>query len=861
MLSYRTPLSDLPGNVTSKTSGLTNAEAKEALLTYGHNVLPDFGRKSPWQMLWNQLSDFMIFLLIIASVISFFVGDRVDGYVIITIVLINALTGYYQELKAEKALASLKNMTVGQVSVLRQGMTKNIKISHLVPGDYVLLETGNVVPADIRLTEVFHFWTNEASLTGESSPVLKTSTDIITENLPVADQTNMAFKGTHAVKGRAKGIVISTGMSTELGKIANLLAGEEVKTPLQVRMTDFGKKLSVVIISICAFLFLLGLYREFNVIELLLTSMSLAVAAIPEALPAMISITLAVGARRMVKKKALIRNLPAVETLGSVSYICTDKTGTLTKNKMSVRKIFSGGQIILSDSYRRKDNETDHMLVNMALNNDVKKSGKHNITGDPTETALYKYAEDCGVDKSPLEESWPRVGEIPFDAERKCMSTIHTIKDGFILYAKGSAEAIVDRADLTPDEKKIWLEKNNLMASEGLRVMAFGHIAWQKESHDGTWHKYEKNLVIDGLAGLIDPPRKEVYTAIQECKSAGITPVMITGDHLLTATAIARELKIVTTDEDIIISGEELQNMPEDMFLDKVRKIKVYARVTPEQKLKIVKGLQHHGEFVAMTGDGINDAPSLKRASVGIAMGITGTDVSKEAADIILLDDNFSAIVSAVKQGRKIYDNIRKFIRFILTGNSGEIWTIFMAPILGMPIPLLPIHILWINMVTDGLPGLALSSEKPERDIMLRPPRKSGESIFADGLGFHVLWIGFLIGVVCLSVQYYTLVKKIEHGQTMVFTTLSFCQLAHVFAIRSERNYLFAKGLFTNPYLIGAVFFSFLLQLTIIYVPWFNTIFKTQPLTWQELFITAGAALIIFHAVELEKFFRKKISK
>lgn len=861
MYKYDTPLAEITGNGPSPECGLSNPEVEARLSKYGHNILGEDKRKSPWRMIWNQLSDFMIFLLVIAAVISFVIGDELDGYVILFIVLINSITGFYQESKAEKAMASLKKMSVGSVHVVRNGALTNISVSHIVPGDIIYLEAGNVVPADIRLSEVFSFWTNEASLTGESEPVVKTEKDITTPNLPVADQQNMAFKGTHVVKGRAKGIVVGTGLNTELGKIARLLAEEEVKTPLQVRMTDFGKKLSLVIVSICLILFFIGLYRKLDVVELLLTSISLAVAAIPEALPAMISITLAIGARRMVKKKALVRNLPAVETLGSVTFICSDKTGTLTRNKMAVRKMFTSGEITDADEYRLQTSQQDPILLNMALNNDIRHSSKRKITGDPTEIALYHFAKVCSVDKFEEEKKYPRVGEIPFEAERKCMSTIHKTNDHYILYAKGATDAILNRTRLSDKEKKIWLDKTNEMASEGLRVIAFAHVELDRKVSLADVEKLEQNLFMDGLAGLMDPPRREAFTAIRECKSAGITPVMITGDHVLTAKAIATELKITDSDQDLILTGEELSTMTEDEFAGNIQKIKVYARVTPEQKLQIVKGLQQKGEFISMTGDGINDAPSLKRANVGVAMGITGTDVSKEAADIILLDDNFSTIVSAVKQGRKIYDNIRKFIRFVLTGNTGEIWTIFLAPLLGMPIPLLPIHILWINVVTDGLPGLALASEKPERDIMSRPPRKPDEIIFSDGLGWHILWVGMLIGLVCLSVHYYALQNAVTHSQTMVFTTLSFCQLAHVFAIRSERFFLFSKGLFTNMYVVYAVAVSFLFQMAIIYLPWLNGIFKTQPLSWQELLLTISAALIIFHAVELEKFFRNYSGK
>jgi len=722
-----------------------------------------------------------------------------------------------------------------------------------VPGDLVLLEAGNVVPADIRLIETHSLRIDEAALTGESVPAEKTDKVLTEEDLPIGDRLNLAFKSTLITNGRAKGVVIATGMLTEIGLIAKMLQQSESVTPLQKRMSDFGKKLSYIILLICILLFVVGLLRGEKPLNMLLISISLAVAAIPEALPALITIALARGASRLVRKNALVRKLPAVETLGSVTYICSDKTGTLTQNKMKVveAEVAPGGLKLLDN--------IPLLYCSIALNNDVKPTGENGLLGDPTEIALVNYFNEKYSSETllKLQEQLPRVAELPFDSDRKCMTTVHRYGQQFLVVSKGAIESITESLSDQVNTSGIH-KKANGWANNGIRVIGFGYKIVEELPEPFSYESVEKDLLFAGLAGMIDPPREEVKQAIEECKTAGIHPVMITGDHPATAAAIARQIGILT-DKDLLITGKELQQLDFDVFESKVEKIRVYARVSPEQKLKIVKALQAKNHFVSMTGDGVNDAPSLKSANIGVAMGITGTDVSKEAADMILLDDNFTTIVKAVKEGRRIYDNIRKFVKYIMTCNGAEIWTLFMAPLLGLPIPLLPIHILWINLVTDGLPGLALAGEKAERDIMKRPPRKTNESLFAEGIGYHILWVGLLMAGVTLGTQAWALQNGDTHWQTMVFTVLSLSQLGHVLAIRSDRVFLYKQGLFSNLPMLGAILLTFLLQLAVIYLPFANSVLKTQPLTFNELVICLAVSAIVFHAVELEKWIKYKL--
>jgi len=861
----------------SSEKGLSSDGASKRLIEFGKNELIETKRRSPLSMFLDQFKDFMILVLIGAAIVSGVMGELIDTLAIVVIVIINAIIGFIQEYRAERAMKALKKMAAPDAVVIRDGSRVNIPASEIVPGDIVALEAGNIVPADMRLIETSQLKIEEAALTGESVPVEKTTSSIKDRSIPLGDRKNMAYKGTIVTYGRGVGVVVSTGMNTELGRIANLLQKEEeVKTPLQKRLARFGQMLSITVIGICAIVFFAGLMRGEEPVIMFLTAVSLAVAAVPEALPAVVTISLALGAQKMVRKNALIRKLPAVETLGSVTYICSDKTGTLTLNKMTVEKLYVDGRVIkctgkIIDNDPLQDvfsSPVETILTCMALNNDASETRDGNIIGDPTEVALYQMAKDNRVHKKEAEAVFPRIDEIPFDSMRKRMTTMHRNGGGVVSFTKGAFESIIERSThiITSngiieldDKTKNQLESvNEDICSQGYRTIAFGFRIWDSPPHDISPQYIENSLVFIGLAALMDPPREEVQEAVRLCIEAGIKPVMITGDHPSTAGTIAKRLGIIDHG-DSIITGRELEEMDIDEFEERVEKIRVYARVAPEQKIKIVGALQDKGEFVAMTGDGVNDAPALKRADIGIAMGITGTDVAKEASHMILLDDNFATIVKAVKEGRRIFDNIRKFIRYTMTSNSGEIWTIFLAPFLGLPVPLLPIHILWVNLVTDGLPGLAYSVEPPEKDIMRRPPRDPDENIFT-GMWFQIIWIGLLMGGICILTQVWAIKQGYEYRewQTMVFTILCLSQMGNAFALRSERESLFKIGIFSNMYMFGAVVLTFVLQMCIIYIPQLNPIFKTTPLNLRDLLITLIISSIVFFAVETEKAIRRR---
>ncbi len=849
----------------SSVQGISMAIAKKLLLEHGPNELTEKKKKTLLVMLLDQFKDFMILVLIAAAIIAGIIGDASDTIAIIVIVVLNAVIGFVQEYRAEKAMALLRKMAAHYALVIRDGNPVNIPAAELVPGDLVILEAGKIVPADMRLIDTAQLKIEEAALTGESMPVEKHNKTLHDEHMPIGDRKNMAYKGTIVSYGRGKGIVTATGMATELGKIASMLQEEkEVKTPLQKRLAAFGQKLAFAVLAICVIVFGVGILRGEEPLLMILTAISLAVAAIPEALPAVVTISLALGAKKMVGQNALIRKLTAVETLGSVTYICSDKTGTLTLNKMTVEEVYVNGKVLMAKDLQR--GTARDLLTALALSNDANEDESGKVIGDPTEVALYVMAKSEGFDKRVLEQDFPRVAEIPFDSDRKCMTTFHKGRDDkFVSFTKGAIDVLLDKSEsiLTDEGLKSLdageiLSVNEKMSAGGLRVLGIAMRTWDKLPDNMSPEYVETGIIILGLVGMMDPPREEVREAVRLCKTAGIRPVMITGDHPLTAMAIANRLGILEQDSRAVITGRELDELSPEEFEDLVEHIRVYARVAPEQKLKIVKALQDKGQFVAMTGDGVNDAPALKRANIGVAMGVTGTDVSKEASHMVLLDDNFATIVKAVKEGRRIFDNIRKFIKYTMTSNSGEIWTIFLAPFLGLPIPLLPIHILWINLVTDGLPGLALAAEPAEKGIMERPPRHPKESIFANGLGAHIIWVGLLMGAVSLFTQAWSLKTGHAHWQTMVFTVLCLSQMGHVLAIRSEHESFFLQGFLSNKPLVGAFLLTFVLQMATIYIPQLNTIFKTEPLTLNELLFSLALSSVVFFAVEFEKLIKRR---
>ncbi len=859
MTWHRLSIPEVFEKLDTDSKGLSDSSAEDRLQKYGYNQLVEAKKRTIAGMLLAQFKDVMILILLAAAIISGFIGDLTDTIVILIIVVLNAFIGFFQEYKAEKAMQALKQMALTQAKVMRNGHVSEHPAVQLVPGDVVILEAGNAVPADIRITESVNLRIDEAALTGESQAIDKITEALEQDDLPVGDRKNMAFKGTFVAYGRGTGVVTGTGMQTELGNIAKMLQEDEVLTPLQQRMASFGKKLSLLVLFLCILFFVAGWLRGEDVFKMIMTSISLAVAAIPEALPAVITISLALAAKRMIRQNSLIRKLPAVETLGSVTYICTDKTGTLTENKMHVEQAFvnlpneqTGGQL-----HERKDlssisqeENVSLLLRAFALNNDATVDGE-TLKGDPTEIALLELANELNVNA----DSWERLAEIPFEAERKLMTTFHAYEEKVISFTKGAPDILLQRCvaiDVPAMQHQV-----DEMASQGQRILGFAYRYWDKLPENRDSETVENDLQFLGLSGMIDPPREEVFDAIVQCRTAGIVPIMITGDHPLTAKTIAERIGILNNSNDLVLTGQQLSAMDEDAFLAKVEKIKVYARVSPEQKLQIVKMLQKKGHYVAMTGDGVNDAPSLKRANIGIAMGITGTDVSKEAADMILIDDNFSTIVKAVKEGRRIYDNILKFIKYLMTTNSGELWTLLVGPLLGLPIALLPIHILWINLVSDGLPAITLSFEKAEKDIMTRPPRPPGQTVFADGRGLHMIWVGMLMAAIALGAQAIAIRYEL-HWQTIVFNVLCLSQMAHVMAIRSEKQSLFSIGIFSNKPLLGSVLLTLVLQVVVTYTPFLQSIFKTQALSLYEFLGVGVASTIVFFAVEIEKAISRK---
>lgn len=904
-------LSELNSNATK---GLSAADAKSLLEKCGQNALVERGIKSPWAILWEQLTGVLVVILIVAGIVSAVMGEYADAAVIGILVLLNAVLGLTQEYRAEKAMAALKRMSVPIVKVKRGGEVHEISSLELVPGDVVLLEAGGTVPADCRLLESVNLRIQEAALTGESEAVEKQMQPITQDKTALGDRRNMAYMGTTVTFGRGLALVVETGMRTELGGIATMLqAVRREPTPLQNKLEQLGKGLAIAAFALVAIIFIEGLITGGvgleNIKVMFLTAICMAVAAVPEGLPAVVTIALALGAQRMLKRNALIRKLLAVETLGSVTVICSDKTGTLTENRMTVTVLdVAGASFDLTGQQERggkgeqvelKDRHPgiSPLLVAGALCNDaLLKAGTSanapwTVIGDPTEGALVMVAAGAGLLKDDLDRDFPRVLEEPFDSDRKRMTTVHKVSTSaapswyqalgikgalpapFMAFCKGAPESIVDVCShvwapgdtrpMTDEEKTRILADNSRLAQKGMRVLG---VAFRNTDMPGDLGSLEQKMVFLGLVSMIDPPRQEVKDAVARCRTAGIRPVMITGDNPLTAGEIARQLGIFSDGE--ILTGIDLDKLSVAELREHAERVAVYARVSPEHKLKIIEALKANGHVVAMTGDGVNDAPALRKADIGVAMGITGTDVSKEASDMVLRDDNFATIVAAVEEGRAIYDNIRKFVKYMLSTNSGELWVMLAAPFLGMPLPLMPIQILWMNLVTDGLPALALGVERPEKDIMRRKPRKTTDNIFGDGMGYHILWVGLLMAIVSLGLgAWYSWTGRLDlskegtdtaYYRTMIFTVLAYLQMGHVLAIRSHRQSLFTMGVFTNRALVAAVSLTLLLQMALIYVPFLQRAFKTVSLSAIDLVVCIVLSTTVFWAVELEKLIKRR---
>ena len=854
--------------------GLNEKQVEDKQNKFGLNKLEEKKKESIIIKFVKQFNDFMIIILIIASIISAVVAklegsnDYFDSIIIIAIVVFNAIMGLVQEAKAEKSLEALKKMTAPTCKVKRDGKICTIKSEQIVPGDIVLLEAGNYVPADCRLISSSNLKIEESSLTGETVPVLKDANCMLKEKTALGDMVNMAFSTTIVVNGHGEAIVTETGMNTKVGKIAKMIITNEApETPIQKKLGEVGKTLGIACLGICLLIFIIGLLKKIEPIEMFMTSVGLAVAAIPEGLPAIVTIMLSIGVTKMAKKNSIIRKLPAVETLGSSSVICSDKTGTLTQNKMQVTKI-------ANINGETNDKEYIKWLIGMTtMCTDVeisRENGKIELTGEPTEKAIVNKALDEGQNKIELYNVMKRVKDIPFDSSRKMMTTIHKIPTGYRVITKGAPDILLKRCNkvyengnvttLDYSKTKLIENQNNKMADEALRVLAIAYLDIPSLPSKIDSENIEKNLIFIGLIGLIDPPREGVKEAVTTCKKAGIKTVMITGDHIITAKAIAKDLGILRG-SDLAITGEELDKIPQSILQKNIMNYSVFARVTPEHKVRIVKAYQSTGAVVAMTGDGVNDAPALKNADIGIAMGKNGTDVAKNAADMVLTDDNFVTIVEAVKQGRNIFDNIKKAVHFLIATNIGEIVTIFLGLLLGLKSPLLAIQLLWINLVTDSLPAIALGLEKPEADIMNKKPRDNKKGIFADGLWQKIIAEGIMLGaltLVAFSLGNY--LYGIEVARTMAFVSLGLLELIHSFNIKSDES-IFKVGLFENKYLMGAFILGAILQVVVVVIPSVAEIFKLVPLTQTQWLYTFGISILPLIIIELQKMFDKTDSK
>ena len=849
---------------TDEKQGLTEKEVQERQEKYGKNKLQEKKKESFIVKFIKQFNDFMIIILIIASIISAVVSkmqgenDYVDSIIIIGIVVFNALMGVIQEAKAEKSIEALKQMTPQLAKTIRNGKTVEVNAEELVKGDIIILDAGNFVPADCRILESHNLKIEESSLTGETQGAEKDADVICSKNAPLGDMKNMAFMASITVNGHGKAVVTDTGMNTKVGQIANMIIEDEApQTPLQKKLGEVGKILGLACLAICVIIFVMGLIKHIEPVEMFMTSVGLAVAAIPEGLPAIVTIMLSIGVTKMAKKNSIIRKLPAVETLGSSSVICSDKTGTLTQNKMKVVDVRSQNKKFIIE------------LATLCTDCDINvESGVPQVTGEPTEKAIVEECINMGTVKNKLENFMPRINEIPFDSNRKMMTTIHKIGNKYRIITKGAPDVLLQKCtkqvDLITEMQNQYNIKikslenlkiqsdNRQMAQKALRVIAVAYKDLDTLPSKIDSQNIENNLTFVGLIGMIDPPREGVKEAVQVCKNSGIKTVMITGDHLETAKAIAKDLGILEQ-KDMAITGQELDKMSQNQLEKKIRDYSVFARVTPEHKVRIVKAWQKNGAVVAMTGDGVNDSPALKNADIGIAMGKNGTDVAKNAADIILTDDNFVTIVEAVKQGRNIYDNIKKAIHFLIATNIGEIVTIFMGLVLGLKSPLLAIQLLWINLVTDSLPAIALGLEKPEKDIMKRKPVDSKKGIFADGLWNKIIVEGIMIGV--LTIVAFSIGNKyygLEVGRTMAFLSIGFLELIHSFNVKNEKS-IFEAGLFENKYLVGSFVLGIFIQAIVVVVPTFAKVFEVVPLNLTQWIITVAISILPVPVIELQK--------
>ena len=880
---------------TNFNNGLNVEEVSERQKKYGLNELEAKKKKTLFQKFLEQFKDFMIIVLIISAIISGIIGviegeGVTDTLIILVVVIVNAIIGVMQENKAEKSLEALQKLSSHVAKVVRNGKLQVVQSRELVPGDIVVLETGDYVPADLRLFESVNLKAQEAALTGESVPVEKITEIINNDEIGIGDRKNMVFSSSLITYGRGKGIVTSTGMNTEVGKIAGIINETiDTETPLQIKLNKLGKTLGIVALVICAIIFGIGLLYGKEPIHMFMTAVSLAVAAIPEGLPAVSTIVLAIGVQRMVKRNSIIKKLPAVETLGSATVICSDKTGTLTQNKMTVQKIFYSGNIIDVDDIKDINNDLEKLIYTAMLCNDTKISENNELTGDPTETALVDLGFKLNFKKS-IYEDMPRTFEIPFESDRKLMTTVNKVNDKYIVYTKGGVDELLNRcinyvenSEIKNDlesYKKIISNNNENMAKEALRVLAFGYKELDHKPTKEELENLESDLTYIGMVGMIDPPRIEAKDAVKKCKTAGIKPVMITGDHKITAIAIAKELGILNNESEAI-TGSELEKMTQEELTKNIRNYSVYARVSPEHKVRIVKAWQANGEIVAMTGDGVNDAPALKTADIGCAMGIVGTDVAKEAADVILTDDNFSSVVAAVEEGRRIYDNILKAIQFLLSSNVGEIIALFVA-ILITPIlahvfgisdisglePLLPIHILWINLVTDSLPALALAVDPAAKNIMERKPLKQGKGIFTKGMTMRIIYQGIMIGIITiiafiigLATTNSTDAERIKAGQTMSFCVLALSQLVHIYNIRDNKKSIFKTNIFNNSKLILATIASAALMFIILFIPGLREIFGIALLPKENILEVILLVLSPILIVEIAKLLKINTTK